>query len=160
MALNIFNFIDLLFSDIQSLDRPEVVLQFTDSFMLNRRLAIGYPKQANYIQNLGISEPSHVLEMWKSFIKAEIARGNVRGKPRWIWTKGSKAITSKVDKEKDYPSSLLQELSDFYNYPVETLEECTLYSSTRTVLDQLISDMKKTKKMIEDPAQVKNIKKK
>lgn len=89
--LTVFDFINLLFRDPSALDRPEIRSQFNDSYMLTRRMAIMYPAQANLIQNLSITDPQTVLEMWKDFIASEVARGHIRSGyiPQWVYKKGT-----------------------------------------------------------------------
>lgn len=149
--LNLFNFIDILFTDPNSLEKPEIKSQFTDSFMLTRRLAIRYPQQANFIQSLSISDPKQVLELWKAFVISEMNRGSINRsrKPYWLYTKGPKNISK--SKTSDYSDSDLNELCDFYKYSIREVKECTKFEATRILLDEKLKEIKSLKKLIDRP---------
>lgn len=145
---NVFDFINFLFRSPYMLDKPEIKSQFNDSFMLNRRLAIKFPQQAYFIQRLGISDPLHVLEMWKHIVVSQVKSGklDLRSINKWIYLKGPKNVATKS--KSDYKTEDLKELAKFYNYNYKDVLECLEYKETRRLLDFKLAEMKSLKKSL------------
>lgn len=105
-------------------------------FMINRRLAINYPLQAQCFNNSKVNA-SDVLKFWSDFL---YTGGRV---PGWVYAKG--AVKSKETKNKAaYTSKDLKEYAKKYNISTRDLE-----FAKKMFPDELESEIVSYKKFIE-----------
>ena len=72
--------------------------------MINRRMSIGFPLQANALQNLNTSQEG-VVDYWFHLMQSQF-----KSKPSWLYTKTAKAKEAKKKSKKDFSEESL------YNY--------------------------------------------
>ena len=99
-----------------------------NSFMINRRLAIMYPLQAQVFNNSKVN-PVDVLHFWSDYLY------NGKFPPRWIYTAGAAKSQAKKDDKKEITTAQIKAFCNRYGYsmkdinsalkffPVEIIEE-------------------------------------
>lgn len=90
--MELFDFIKIIFESPEEYSKITPGEKKKHFFMINRRMAIHFPEQAQLLQHLKIDEVS-VIDSWQQFIRKQYKKV-----PYWMYTKGVKK--SKEEKEK------------------------------------------------------------
>lgn len=109
-------------------------------FMINRRMAIKYPMQAQVFNFAGLN-PKDVIMSWSDFVFC----GNV---PKWIYTAGASKAKSSSNKEMIKQDSVIRKYMAYYGigrremnsyiklFPAETEEELKAFVKFQKELDK------------------------
>lgn len=100
-------------------------------FMINRRMAIQYPLQAQTFNNMKVN-PVDVIKFWSSYLY------NGTFPPRWVYTAG--AVKSKEKKEQNKTSislAMRKAYCDRYNISMKDLD-----TAMKMFPDEYLADMK------------------
>lgn len=100
-------------------------------FIVNRKFARMYPKQAQFFNKKGIDESS-ALDIWYYFF----VKKRIINIPQWYWFKLSGKTKKKTTKKEEY-----EFLTEFYNLRNEDVEFLEEYYP-----DELKDELKKLKK--------------
>ena len=143
---------NILFDTLNALfTNKEYIVNLTNEsikqniFMINRRIAIQYPLQAQVFNNNKVN-PIDVLKFWSDFLYTG------RRPPGWIYTAGAaKSQAKKAAKAKVSPS-MIKEYSLKYNisqkdvlaclrfFPEELLQEITEYEELKKQINSYEKD--------------------
>ena len=111
--MELFKLIDVLFKD------PKKYRELTNNdkkknfFMINRRMGIAFPIQANGFNRIGVN-PAAVIDMWQ---KVASRNGKV---PSWMYTK---TTTQKKTKKWEAPPEVVDEYLRINNIGKRELED-------------------------------------
>lgn len=86
-----------------------------NSFMINRRLAIMYPLQAQVFNNSKVN-PVDVLYFWRDYLY------NGKFPPRWIYTAGAAKSQAKKDTKRDVTNAQIKAFCNRYGYSLKDIE--------------------------------------
>lgn len=104
---DLFTIINALFTDKQLIGELTYDAAKQNIFMVNRRLAIMYPEQAQVFNNAKCN-PRDVLMAWSNFLYSP------GGQPRWIYTKGAAKSTAEKIKI-NVPEAVKKQFMSRYN---------------------------------------------
>ena len=85
-----------------------------NSFMINRRLAIMYPLQAQVFNNSKVN-PVDVLHFWSDYLY------NGKFPPRWIYTAGAAKSQAKKDDKKEITAAQIKAFCNRYGYSMKDI---------------------------------------
>ena len=85
-----------------------------NSFMINRRLAIMYPLQAQVFNNSKVN-PVDVLHFWSDYLY------NGKFPPRWIYTAGAAKSQAKKDDKKEITTAQIKAFCNRYGYSMKDI---------------------------------------
>ena len=85
-----------------------------NSFMINRRLAIMYPLQAQVFNNSKVN-PVDVLHFWSDYLY------NGKFPPRWIYTAGAAKSQAKKDDKKEITTVQIKAFCNRYGYSMKDI---------------------------------------
>jgi hypothetical protein len=86
-------------------------------FMINRRMAIQHPMQAQALNGLRI-DPVSAVDIWKRFLGKQYNKT-----PFWMYTKGVKKAKEDKDKKINIPSADILEYAKAHNYDPKTVKD-------------------------------------
>ncbi len=86
-------------------------------FMVNRRLAIQFPLQAQLLQHVRIDEAS-VINFWQSFLRKQYVKT-----PYWMFIKGVKKTKETKEKKANVKESLIKEFATKHGYDIKIIRE-------------------------------------
>ena len=86
-----------------------------NSFMMNRRLAIMYPLQAQVFNNSKVN-PVDVLYFWSDYLY------NGKFPPRWIYTAGAAKSQAKNDNKKEITTAQIKAFCNRYGYSMKDID--------------------------------------
>ena len=86
-----------------------------NSFMINRRLAIMYPLQAQVFNNSKVN-PVDVLYFWSDYLY------NGKFPPRWIYTAGAAKSQAKNDNKKEITTAQIKAFCNRYGYSMKDID--------------------------------------
>ena len=105
----LFDIIKALFCDkdyIENLPKQSIISNY---FMINRRLAINYPLQAQVFNNNKINEVD-VIKFWADFLNNGKAYA-----PKWIYTPGANKSQDKAQSKKKVTNAQIEKFAKYYN---------------------------------------------
>lgn len=86
-------------------------------FIIQRRMAIKFPLQAQVLQHLKIDEIS-VVDFWQSFLRKQYNKT-----PYWMYTKGVKKSKEVKEKKTNIKESLIKEYAIKNNFDIRTIKD-------------------------------------
>ena len=100
-------------------------------FMINRRLAIKYPLQAQAF-NLGTVNAKDEIKYWSDFL---YNNEYVHYVPDWIYTAGATKSKTASDNKKEISSKLMNEYSKNYNISVKDINTALRFFPNETIAE-------------------------
>lgn len=97
-----------------------------NSFMINRRLAIMYPLQAQVFNNSKVN-PVDVLRFWSDYLY------NGKFPPRWIYTAGAAKSQAKKDDKKEITTAQIKAFCNRYGYSMKDISSALKFFPTEIV---------------------------
>lgn len=104
----LFGILNALFTDKAFIEALTAETMKQNIFMINRRIAIKYPLQAQVFNNAKAWAPD-IVKFWSDYLYSPGSRP-----PGWIYTSG--AAKSKAEKDKNTGSVSRQLVKDYCNY--------------------------------------------
>lgn len=122
----LFDTLNALFSDKEYISNltKETIKQ--NIFMINRRIAINYPLQAQIFNN-GKVNAADVLKFWSDFLYTG------KRPPGWIYTAGAVKSQAKKDNKKEISTSLMKEYCNYYHISIKDLEASLKFYPEETI---------------------------
>lgn len=104
----LFEILNSLFTDKEYINNltPQAMKQY--AFMINRRIAIQYPLQAQVFNNNKIYSPD-VVKFWSDFLYTG------KRPPKWIYTAGAAKSQAKKNEKSKVTSTMIKEYSLKHN---------------------------------------------
>lgn len=97
-----------------------------NSFMINRRLAIMYPLQAQVFNNSKVN-PVDVLHFWSDYLY------NGKFPPRWIYTAGAAKSQEKKDNKKEITTAQIKAFCNRYGYSMKDIDSALKFFPSEIV---------------------------
>jgi len=114
--MELFDLLNILFSNNNEYSNVSSADKKKHFFMINRRLCINFPLQAQFLQHVKMNEVAAV-DFWHSFLIKQYNKT-----PYWMYTKGVKKTIEQKEKN-TIKESLLREYAAFYNYDYKSVKE-------------------------------------
>jgi len=126
----LFEILNALFNDKEYINNltNETIKQ--NIFMINRRLAIKYPLQAQVFNNSKIN-PIDLLKFWSDFL---YTGGRA---PGWLYIAGANKSQAKKDAKKLVSSSLIREYCNYYKVSDKDVD-----AAIKFFPEEMLSDLK------------------
>lgn len=86
-------------------------------FMIQRRMAIQHPMQAQALNGLKINQ-EEAIDIWQRFLKKKYNKT-----PFWMYTKGVKKVKEEKEAKINIPGSLIEEFARKYKLDLKTVYE-------------------------------------
>ena len=104
----LFEILNSLFTDKEYINNltPQAMKQYC--FMINRRIAIQYPLQAQVFNNNKVYSPD-VVKFWSDFLYTG------KRPPKWIYTAGAAKSQAKKNEKSKVTSTMIKEYSLKHN---------------------------------------------
>lgn len=122
----LFEILNSLFSDKEYIENLTKESIRQNIFMINRRLAIKFPLQAQAFNKSKVN-PVDVLKFWSSFLY------NNSRPPGWIYTAGAVKSQAKKDAKKEISKSLINQYCNRYNISVKDIETSLKFFKEETI---------------------------
>lgn len=106
--MDLFDLIKTIFNDPVEYSKVPAGEKRKHFFMIQRRMAVNFPLQANILQQLKINQ-SAVVDFWQWFIRKQYKYA-----PSWIYTKGVKKSQEFKEKKSNVSSNLITEYSKYF----------------------------------------------
>lgn len=135
----LFDFIKVVFTDKEKYKDVSIQDKSRHMFMFNRRMAIRYPLQANFLNRNGLTAWA-VMDYWQSVVaKKFVKRGrggrNYVAVPNFIYTKTKKSKSQKKKKNVEFEPSdeLITIFMQKYRIPTKDFENAMLLNPKATL---------------------------
>jgi len=122
----LFETLNALFSNKEYINNLTKESIKQNIFMINRRIAIKYPLQAQVFNNNKINSYD-VLKFWSDFLYTG------QRPPGWIYTAGAVKSQAKKDSKKEISASLIKQYCNYYNYSLKDIEACMKFYPEETI---------------------------
>lgn len=106
-------------------------------FMINRRMAIKFPLQANELQHVQIDEVG-VIDFWQDFLRKQYTKT-----PYWMYTKGVKKSKEQKEKKLNIKESIIKQYSNMHLIDLKSI-----YDAIKFFPDQIKKELNKFEKII------------
>lgn len=116
----LFEILSALFNNKDYINNLTVESMKQNLFMINRRLAIKYPLQAQIFNNKNVN-PCDVIKFWNDYLF------NGRFPPKWIYTPGATKSQAKKDMKNSISRSLKKSYSNYYHIPLKDIEDAIYF---------------------------------
>jgi len=90
-------------------------------FIIQRRMAINFPEQAQLLQHLKIDEVG-VIDFWQDFLRRQYTKT-----PYWMYTKGLKKTKELKEKKLSIKESEIKEYAIQYSYDLKSVREAIIF---------------------------------
>lgn len=114
---DLFELIKIMFEDPKAYEKITPGEKRKNFFMINRRMSIKFPLQAQVLQHLKIDEVS-VVDFWQNFINKQYNKI-----PYWMYTKGVKKSKEAKEKKTNIKESLIREYAIKYNLDIRSVKD-------------------------------------
>ncbi len=124
----LFDTLNALFSNkeyISSLTKESIKQNI---FMINRRIAIKFPLQAQVFNNNKVN-PVDVLKFWSDFLYTGSRP------PGWIYTAGAVKSQAKKDAKKEISTALLKQYCSRYHISMKDMETALKFFPEETIAE-------------------------
>lgn len=112
----LFDIVNAIFTNRDFIESQTNETLKQNSFMINRRMAIQYPLQAQIFNNTKVN-PVDVVKFWSMYLY------NGKFPPRWVYTAGAtKSQENKETIKKEIPLSIRKAYCDWYSVSLKDLE--------------------------------------
>jgi len=116
--MELFEFINVLFTKPLEFSKITPGEKRKQYFMVQRRLAIQFPQQANALQHLKINQNA-VIDFWENFLR-KTYKGYT---PKWLYTKGVKKTQEIKEKKISISNEIINEYCRYYKVERKTVED-------------------------------------
>jgi len=86
-------------------------------FMINRRMVIQHPEQAQLLNHIKINQEQSV-DVWQKFLSKKYGKT-----PHWMFTKGIKASKEALEKKTSIPDKLLVEYAKYHKLDLRSVKD-------------------------------------
>lgn len=122
---------------------PEAYLKVTPGekkknfFIVQRRMAIKFPFQANVLQHVRIDEVA-VMDFWQRFLSSQFDKT-----PHWMYTKGTKKAKENVEKKVNIKEESIKAFASKNGYDIKSVRESikTFPEQTKREIDAFEKSM-------------------
>ena len=116
--MELFDFITVLFTNPVEYSKITPGEKRKQYFMIQRRLSIQHPMQANALQHLKINQ-SAVIDFWQDYL-----RKTYKGwQPKWLYTKGVKKTQEVKEKKANVSNEVINEYCKWHKIDKKTVED-------------------------------------
>lgn len=112
----LFDIINALFINKDIINNITYESAKQNIFMINRRMAIKYPMQAQFFNFSGLN-PKDIIMSWSDFVFC----GNV---PKWIYTPGIVKTKNQISKDLIKQDSIVKKFMSYYNIGKREMDSC------------------------------------
>ena len=127
--MELFDFIKILFTDpseFSSISKGEKRKQY---FMVQRRLAINFPMQANALQHQKINQ-SAVIDFWHNFLRKQF-----KFVPNWMYVKGIKKSQEIKEKKINVSNELIKEYCKTFKIDPKSIRDALQFYPDKMVAE-------------------------
>jgi hypothetical protein len=121
--MELFQFLNILFERPAEWEQISNIEKKKQLFMVNRRLAINFPREANALQHLRIN-PAHVVNFWQYFIRVKKKYTEL---PKWMYTKGVKKTQEVKEKIVSVSQNTINEYARLNRLDRKSVEEALVF---------------------------------
>lgn len=118
--MNPFDLIKILIEDPQGYKEVSIIDKRKNFFMINRRLAIGHPLQANALNGLRINQEA-AIDVWQKYMSTKYSKS-----PGWMYISGVKKAKEAKEKKINVSSATIQEYAKLHDYDIKTVKDALL----------------------------------
>jgi len=137
--MELFDFIKILFTDPKEYSKIPVGEKRKQFFMIQRRMAINFPLQANALQQNKINQ-SAVVDFWQRFVRTQY-----KYVPGWMYTKGVKKSQEFKEKKINVSESLITEYARYFK-----IDRKSIIDALEFYPDQMTKQLKDFEKIINE----------
>ena len=105
-------------------------------FMINRRMAINFPKEANLLQHIRINMEG-VVDGWQRFLRTKYTKT-----PFWMYIQGVKKAQEAKEKKINISNETVQEYCKFYSVDPKQIKDAIKFYP-----DEMSKELKEFEKM-------------
>jgi hypothetical protein len=113
--MELFDIIKKIFEDPEGYKEASKVEKRKNFFMINRRFAIGHPREANALNALKINQEG-AIDVWQKFMRKKYEKT-----PGWIYLSGVKKAKEDSEKKINISSETVSEYARRYSYDRKTI---------------------------------------
>ena len=106
----LFELLNALFTNKEYVNSMSEETFKQNLFMVNRRLAIFYPLQAQVFNNNKVN-PTDVIKFWSSYLY----KPNCKYPPKWIYTAGATKSKEKKESKKEISNTTIKDFCKYYS---------------------------------------------
>lgn len=115
--VDLFELIKIMFEDSKSYNKINPGEKKKHFFMINRRMSVKFPLQAQVLQHLKIDEVS-VVDFWQYFLRKQYNKT-----PYWMYTKGIKKSKELKEKKTNIKETLIKEYAIKHNLDIRSVKD-------------------------------------
>lgn len=115
--MQLFDLTKRLFGDIGGYDEVSKGDKKKNFFMVNRRLSIGHPMQAQVLNGLRI-DPVAAVDIWRNFLARAYKKT-----PYWMYTKGVKKAKEEKERKINIPMAVIEDYAKKNIYDLQTVKD-------------------------------------
>jgi hypothetical protein len=108
-------------------------------FMIQRRMAINFPIQANLLQHVRVNMES-TIDWWQRFLRKQYTKT-----PFWMFTQGVKKTKEAEEKKANVSADLINQYCNFYGKDPKQVKDAIKFYP-----DQIIKEIKELDKIKKD----------
>ena len=116
----LFELTDILFSKPQEYHKVTQGDKKKHFFMINRRMSINFPLQAQLLQHIRINDAA-VIDFWQAFLSKQYSKT-----PGWMFVKGVKKSNEEKEKTVNIKESALKEYASYFGYDLKSVKEAAI----------------------------------
>lgn len=116
--MELFDLIKIMFEDPKAYKKVTSGDKKKHFFMINRRMAIKYPLQADVLQHLKVDEIS-VVDFWQNFLTKIYKKKT----PYWMFTKGIKKTKELKEKKTNIKENTIKNYAIRHGYDIKAVRE-------------------------------------
>ena len=115
--MELFELIKIMFENPRAYEEVTPGDKKKHFFMINRRMAINYPLQAQVLQHLKVDEIS-VVDFWQHFLTKKHKKT-----PYWMYTKGVKKAKESKEKKTIVKENTIKNYAVRHGYDIKAVRE-------------------------------------
>jgi len=115
--MELFELTKAMFGDTDNYSEASKGDKKKNFFMVNRRMAIQHPMQAQALNGLRI-DPVAAVDIWQKFLSKQYSKT-----PYWMYTKGIKKAKEEKEKKINIPQADISEFAKAHNYELKRVKE-------------------------------------
>jgi len=115
--MELFELIKIMFEDPEAYSKVTPGEKKKHFFMINRRMSIKFPAQAQVLQHIRIDEVS-VVDSWQQFLRKQYNKT-----PYWMFTKGVKKTQEKKEQKIDVKESTIKLFASKHDMDLKSVRE-------------------------------------
>lgn len=122
--MELFELTKIMFEDPKAYQEVTPGEKRKHFFMINRRMAIQFPLQANELQHVKIDEVG-VIDFWQDFLRKQYNKT-----PFWMYTKGVKKAKEKKEKKLQIKESTIIQFASINNFDLKSVKDAIFFFPT------------------------------